>query len=430
MDEVGSNTSATKDGNIGGEKFLCERFARPQINAATKDAHFKVLGFTAATGDPVMCAVIVSANKLRQEWVLGCNGSASWIGDADGADANAGNVNMQFPMRRVSKFNGIDIPTFCFCSNNGRITADLLVSMLETINKLKVIDRSDGLPPFLLLDDHGSRFYLKFLEYINQEETEWKVSHGVPYGTSYWQVGDSIGKNGCFKMTQTQQYKRELLKQKESVGGEFTIEKEDVKHRVAQAWADAFACKTNNQNAIAERGWMSLIHDCLLHVEILGTRGRVARSGRISEVWIGQVLVVGQYKGGRQSEVPSAEEVIAAKLRSSQGLSGNYMDSITETRIRDDAQNSVNLQENRQKQKQTALDVIYSKSKQYTAGIFVVLCIMHSVHIWWHTNLPVVRCDNTTTYLHVKYTMRVLSFSHTKSSRFEDVGWTERTKLE
>jgi hypothetical protein len=37
VDEVGSNTSTTKDGNIGGEKFLCERIARPQIKTATKD---------------------------------------------------------------------------------------------------------------------------------------------------------------------------------------------------------------------------------------------------------------------------------------------------------------------------------------------------------------------------------------------------------
>jgi hypothetical protein len=31
VDEVGSNTSTTKDGNVGGEKFLCHAKSRPQV---------------------------------------------------------------------------------------------------------------------------------------------------------------------------------------------------------------------------------------------------------------------------------------------------------------------------------------------------------------------------------------------------------------
>jgi hypothetical protein len=63
VDEVDSNTCTTKDGHVGGEKFLCEAEARPQIKAATKDSHFTVLGFTAATGEPVMCAIIFLQRK-------------------------------------------------------------------------------------------------------------------------------------------------------------------------------------------------------------------------------------------------------------------------------------------------------------------------------------------------------------------------------
>ncbi len=76
VDEVGSNTSTTNDGKVGGEKFLCERTARPQIRAATKDSHFTVLGFTAATGEPIMCAIIFAADKFAAAWVLGYNASA------------------------------------------------------------------------------------------------------------------------------------------------------------------------------------------------------------------------------------------------------------------------------------------------------------------------------------------------------------------
>jgi hypothetical protein len=56
VDEVSSNTSQAKDGNVGVEKFPCISGGRPQILASTKDAHFTVLGFTAANGNPVLCA--------------------------------------------------------------------------------------------------------------------------------------------------------------------------------------------------------------------------------------------------------------------------------------------------------------------------------------------------------------------------------------
>jgi hypothetical protein len=76
VDEVGSNTFATKDGHVGGENFLYQADARPQIKAATKDSHFTVLGFTAATGKPVMCAIVFSAKETCMSWVLGFNASA------------------------------------------------------------------------------------------------------------------------------------------------------------------------------------------------------------------------------------------------------------------------------------------------------------------------------------------------------------------
>ena len=75
VDEVGSNTSTTKDGNLGGEKFQCEADARPQMKAATKDSHFTVLGFTTATGAPLMRSIIVSAKELDEKWVFGFDSS-------------------------------------------------------------------------------------------------------------------------------------------------------------------------------------------------------------------------------------------------------------------------------------------------------------------------------------------------------------------
>jgi hypothetical protein len=143
--------------------------------------------------------------------------------------------------------------------------------MLKTLNELNVFNCSDGIPPFLLLDGHSSCFDLEFLENVQSIETNWRVSIGVPYCTSYWQVGNSTEQNVCFKMALTK-HKRNLLHAKALVGQDFTLNKEDVIPVVHKAWNGSFACVNSNQNAIAKRGWMPLTYNCLLHPEILQTR--------------------------------------------------------------------------------------------------------------------------------------------------------------
>ena len=270
VDEVGSNTSTTKDGHVGGEKFLCEAHGRPQVKAATKDSHFTVLGFTAATGEPVMCAIIFAAQTMCESWVLGFNASATWIGGDDDIRSNTGGLDKRHPQGPFCHINGKTVPTFCCCTENGSITSELLVEMLRVIDRFKVFDRSDGIAPFLLLDGHGSRFELPFLKYINAADTKWNACIGLPYGTAYWQVGDSSEQNGCFKMALTK-HKRELLRRKELVGAEFAIDKQDITYIVGQAWANSFARVENNKKAIAERGWGPLNFNCLLHPEIVST---------------------------------------------------------------------------------------------------------------------------------------------------------------
>ena len=95
VDEVGSNTSQSKDGNVGGQKFMCEKNGRPQQRSATKDAHFTVLGFTAATGEPVMCAIIFAAKELDPAWVIGLDPFAPWIGNEDNVTDNCGPNNIR-----------------------------------------------------------------------------------------------------------------------------------------------------------------------------------------------------------------------------------------------------------------------------------------------------------------------------------------------
>jgi hypothetical protein len=70
VDEVGSNTSQMKDGQVGGKLFLFGTDARPQQRAAIKDSHLTVVGFTSASGQLLMCAIIFSTTKMRDEWSL------------------------------------------------------------------------------------------------------------------------------------------------------------------------------------------------------------------------------------------------------------------------------------------------------------------------------------------------------------------------
>ena len=349
VDEVGSNTSTTKDGNVGGEKFLCHAQSRPQVRAATKDSHFTVLGFATATGAPLMCAIIFAAKKLDERWVLGFDASAPWVGDDNNLRGNAGGLGKPFPMGPTCNLDGIEVPTFCCASENGSITGDLLVAMLGSIDKLGVFDRSDGVAPFLLLDGHGSRFDQK-----SNNKTKWNVCIGVPYGTSYWQVGDSTEQNGCFKMALTK-YKRNLLTRKEECRLEFTIEKVDVVYLVHQAWLESFARIKSNKKAIADRGWNPLIYNCLLHPEILATKYQHHEPAS---------------KNNEQSATSPTSIAIIDKLNLSHGLAGTLIDSIVETRMRDDARNGVNLEEIRNKQVQTALDAMET-GKRVTAGRLV-----------------------------------------------------------
>ena len=127
-----------------------------------------------------MCAIIFEAMKMCPSWVLGLNASAPWIGEENNLQQNTGGINKRHPQGPVCRFRGKDVPTFCYCSENGSTTAEILVDMLSVMDKMQLFDRSDGVPPFLLLDGHGSRFDLKFLRDVNNPTTKWNACIGVP----------------------------------------------------------------------------------------------------------------------------------------------------------------------------------------------------------------------------------------------------------
>jgi len=142
VDEVRSNTSQAKDGNCGGEKYLVPNELRPQIKAACKDTHFTMLGFTAASSEPVMCAVIFATKELDPTWVLGLDPFSPWVSSDDNDNQIKQNMGKGkiHPLGPECEFMGKTIPTFCCCSESGSIMAELLTQMLMTIDKHDVFE--------------------------------------------------------------------------------------------------------------------------------------------------------------------------------------------------------------------------------------------------------------------------------------------------
>ena len=75
-----------------------------------------------------------------------------------------------------SRDKGSMLPCFISHSESGSITSDLLAAMLQHMDDCQDFDRTDGVPPIFLLDGHGRRFELPFLEYINDEGTHGKCT--------------------------------------------------------------------------------------------------------------------------------------------------------------------------------------------------------------------------------------------------------------
>jgi hypothetical protein len=110
-----------------------------------------------------MCAIIFAAKEMEESWVLGFDPTADLIGDENNVARNTGR-GRRYPRGPTCDFNGHHVPTtFCCCYESGSITAELLVQMLKTVDKIGVFDRTDGFPPFLILDGHGRRIVLLFL---------------------------------------------------------------------------------------------------------------------------------------------------------------------------------------------------------------------------------------------------------------------------
>jgi hypothetical protein len=274
VDEVGCNTSQEGDGARGGEKKIVAGGTVAKEAATTNNNHFTILGFTAATGEPVMCAIVVSGKTMKPEVITGLDVFATKNGEETDPDFIYNNTGPGkiYPNGPTCLFNGKEVPCMVSNTENGSITSELLVSFLKHMDDLDLFPREDGLKPFLLLDGHCSRLELPFLQYVNDPNHEWVVCIGVPYGTSYWQVADSSEQNGSYKMALSTA-KKELVKQKQRACFQNArIETYEIVIVVNEAWKQSFSRIEYNKKAIAVRGWFPLTRNLLDHPEIAASK--------------------------------------------------------------------------------------------------------------------------------------------------------------
>jgi len=143
--------------------------------------------------------------------------------------------------------------------------------MLRYMDELDLFPRSDTLIPFLLMDGHGSRFELEFLQYINNKEHEWSVCIGVPCGAHLWQVSNAASMNGTFKIGITKA-KEELMSAKEKRFMSAKFLPTDIIPIVNKAWSHSFANVAFGKKALAERGWTPLNGALLKNKDVLDTK--------------------------------------------------------------------------------------------------------------------------------------------------------------
>ena len=86
VDKVGANLNQKDDGHIGGQKFMCEVGAVPQLKVSTKDKHFTLLGFTNLKGEAVMCLLILAGVEQKFEVETGIDMTAPTYGDVKEKD--------------------------------------------------------------------------------------------------------------------------------------------------------------------------------------------------------------------------------------------------------------------------------------------------------------------------------------------------------
>jgi hypothetical protein len=232
------------------------------LKASKKEKHFTCLGLTLLSGEPLMCVVTIIDGKVDDLLIRSSvDVESRFYKTGELKDSNDKYDHLlenmgpghQYPCGPTYSYNGKDIPCMVAFNPGGGITATILTDILRTLDKIEVFSHENEKRPFLLVDGHSTRFNIEFLEYINDPAHRWSVCIGVPYGTSLWQVGDSVHQNGQFKVKVTQK-KEQLLEFQSCRQMGLDILPTDIIPIVNYAWNGSFDnVQTNKKSYLRER---------------------------------------------------------------------------------------------------------------------------------------------------------------------------------
>ena len=321
-DETGCNTNQKEDGYRGGQLFVLENGCEEGgLTGVATDIHFTVMCFTCATGDPVLCVVIMKSElnikelPITWKWGIDITKSANKDGkcNAELFENNCGEEKI-ISGGPMCTFKGKEIPCFVGSSKKASITSQMLADILTYMDELELFDRSTGRKPFLLVDGHHSRFGLPFLDYIFDDVHPWMVSIGVPYGTHIWQVADSSEQNAIFKKLLSEE-KAMYLEYRPVTKQKFAPT--DVIPLVKKCWDRSFGHCFNSRKAIASRGWNPLTYNLL-------DNKRLEKSKK-------------QQPNGNTPPSSLDGTIDPLSLNTSVGIAGTYTDIIIDHTMRDAA---------------------------------------------------------------------------------------------
>jgi hypothetical protein len=150
VDEVGDNTSQSNDSNRSGTKYITGKGMRQQQQNTFTDSHFTTLGFTTATGEPIVCMVIMKGNTGPLEKVGYNCVSPDWGGEDCNYDdeelleflveENMRGLNKVFPCGPTCEYNGNAVPCLVEGMPNGSITSRLLAKAFKHMDRLELFD--------------------------------------------------------------------------------------------------------------------------------------------------------------------------------------------------------------------------------------------------------------------------------------------------
>ena len=195
---------------------------------------------------------------------------------------------------------------------------------------------------------------------MNNPAHNWTVSIGVPYGTSYWQVGDSSEQNSCFKMNIPKaKLKLSVLTLKTDHRQELTINKVDILGLVNMAsWDNSLAnVVATNKKTISERGWFPLIYNVLLHPEIQLTQPQ-------------QIII--------NAPTETSAALLPDESNIHTGFAGTIFGRINKFCKREDVRNGIDQEAQARKSKETADAQIEGHKKEKensrTSGLCTDIC--------------------------------------------------------